>query len=446
MNKLLIKSLLFTFFVIVGNALSSKAQNSLQTEPAPITLTEVWQKVAANSKVVNIRNLELLQSKEAIKNANAARYPDVSLDGEYAKLTNLPQYENGILHSATLYPIAHTTYNLGASVFFNLYNGGHVNRNMDALKISSKISEQQRSLSVAEMKLLAAAYYLDILRGKAFEKLLLQDIEEQNKVLVQIKTIYKNGVVLKSDVLRAELKLSKQQLQVDEISNDIAIASQKVSLLIGQDENSLIEPSEPFLPDTVQLAAYDALLATGVTGAQEINISKEERKLSELQLRDVKANILPQIGLYANYGYNYPQGRFYPYVLSLYGLGTVGVKASFSLSSIFKNKHQVSHAALAVEKAGVEHANIEDHIKNELKEAYLRFQEDLKRIKVAQRNITQATENLRIVKNSYLSQTSLITDYLDADVQLLQSKFDLSAARIAAQLQYFQLQKIIGTL
>jgi len=427
-------------------AQSSDAQTLQATAPVPFTITELWQKVAANSKAVNIKQIELLQSKEEVKNATVSRLPDVNLDGEYAKLSNLPQFENGILHGSTKYPISHTSYNLGAAVYFNLYQGGQAGRRIDAQKINVKIREQQRDLSASEVKLLASAYYLDVLRSKAFLDLLVQDIDEQNKVLVQIKAIYKNGIVLKSDVLRAELKLSKQKLQVDEIKNDIAIASQKINLLVGQDENMLIEPAEPFLPDTMKLAAYEVLAAQASTGAPEINISKQERNLSNLQVRDVKSNVLPQIGLFANYAYSYPQGRFYPYVLSLYGLGMVGIKASLPLSALFKNKHQVNIANLAVQKTGLEHSDIEDHIKNQLKEAYLRFQEDLERIRVSKNNIVQATENLRIVKNSYINQTSLITDYLDADVQLLQSKFDLSAARIAAQLQYFQLQKIIGNL
>jgi outer membrane protein len=432
--------------------LSVSAQRSIaQTTPAaaaavPFTITELWQKVTAKSKAVNIKQLELLESKEEVKNAKVSRLPDVNLDGEFAKLSNLPQFENGIFHGAAKYPISHTSYNLAASVYFNLYQGGQANRRIGAQKINVKISEQQRDLSASETRLLASAYYLDVLRSRAFQDLLSQDIDEQNKVLVQIKAIYKNGIVLKSDVLRAELKLSKQQLQVDEIKNDIAIASQKINLLIGQDENTLIEPAEPFLPDTMKLPAYETLVAQAATGAPEINISKQERNLSNLQVKDVKSNLLPHVGLFANYAYNYPQGRFYPYVLSLYGLGMVGIKASLPLSALFKNKHQLNIATLGVQKSGLAHLDVEDRIKNQLKEAYLRFQEDLERIRVSKNNIVQATENLRIVKNSYINQTSLITDYLDADVQLLQSKFDLSAARIAAQLQYYQLQKIIGTL
>ena len=443
--KTTIRKFVSTVTFLACNVVGSMAQPNTPV-PVSFTIDELWQKVAENSKVVNIRKLQLLQQKEKVENAKVSRLPDISLKGEYEKISNLPQYENGIFQRPTYYPIAHTYYSLGSAMYFNLYHGGQSRRQLNAEKISLKISEQQRNLSVSEMKLLAAAYYLDLLRGRAFQQLLLQDIEEQDKVLLKIKAVYKNGAVLKSDVLRAELKLSNQKLQVKQISNENAVASQKISLLIGQDEDTLIEPLQPFLPDTVQLATYEDLLTKSSADAPEINISKQENRLIELRLRDMKAHILPSVDLFANYNYSFPQGTFYPYVRALSGLGMVGIKASFSISSLVKNKHQVNSAALAVEQSTLERMDIEDHIKSQVKETYLQFQLDQESIQVARSNMVQAAENLRIIKNSYLNQTSLITDYLDADVQLLQSRFDLSAARIAAQLHYYQLQKVIGNL
>jgi hypothetical protein len=40
----------------------------------------------------------------------------------------------------------------------------------------------------------------------------------------------------------------------------------------------------------------------------------------------------------------------------------------------------------------------------------------------------------------------LITDLLDAELQLLQSKFDIVAAAVTAKYKFYQLQNSIGTL
>jgi outer membrane protein TolC len=85
-------------------------------------------------------------------------------------------------------------------------------------------------------------------------------------------------------------------------------------------------------------------------------------------------------------------------------------------------------------------------VRQQVKEAYLRFKEALLQIDVAQVNVAQAEENARIIKNSYFNQAALITDLLDADVQVLQARFDLASAKITAQNKYYLLQNIIGTL
>jgi outer membrane protein len=123
-----------------------------------------------------------------------------------------------------------------------------------------------------------------------------------------------------------------------------------------------------------------------------------------------------------------------------------GIKASFAISSIYHNYHKTKVAKLEYESQEIEHAQTQDNVRQQVNEAYLRFNEALNRIEVSKTNVKQATENRRIVSNTYFNQTSLITDLLDADTQLLQTRFDLAAAQIAAQLKYFQLQNVTGNL
>jgi outer membrane protein TolC len=124
----------------------------------------------------------------------------------------------------------------------------------------------------------------------------------------------------------------------------------------------------------------------------------------------------------------------------------VGIKASFSISSLYHNTHKVKAAQLEFEKEEEAHKDTEDKVRQQVKEAYLRYQEALEQIKVAEANVIQAKENARIIKNTYFSQTSLITELLDADIQLLQTKFELEAAKMMAQNNYYLLQNITGVL
>jgi len=211
-------------------------------------------------------------------------------------------------------------------------------------------------------------------------------------------------------------------------------------------DETIVDPADDPQADLPVLKPYPAYLSDAMQHSFSYKISEKETELRKLELKNVKANTSFKLGLFANYNYTYPQILLYPYSIALYGLGFYGVKASFDVSSLYHNTHKARAAELKFQQQEVEHSDTEDKIRQEVNEAFLRYRESLTRIEVAKENINQATENLRIVNNTYFNQLSLVTDLLDADTQLLQTRFDYAAARIAAQLQYYQLQKAIGNL
>lgn len=422
---------------------SAKAQ---QTDQLQLSLPQVWEKVIANNKTLKMQDLKVLGTVENLKDAKAERLPEISAEGEYARVSNLPIYENGLFHAPKQFEVVHTSYSFGGSAYFNVYNGNKTNIKIAEEKKENELAMEQRNLSTAELKLRATAYYLDLQRSKIFKALLLKDITAQEKQLEEVKQLLKNGVVLKSDVLRITLKLSRQKMALVQLNNDIAIANQKLDILTGLPDATVVDPTEDEQAELPGLKPYTDYLAEAYQHSFANKISEKETELRKLELKSVKANTSLKLGLFANYKYTYPQILLYPYDIALYGLGFYGVKASFDISSLYHNTHKTRAAELKYQQQEVEHADTQDKTRQEVNEAFLRYQESLTRIDVAKDNINQATENLRIVNNTYFNQLSLVTDLLDADTQLLQTRFDYAAARIAAHLQYYQLQKAIGNL
>ena len=434
-------ALTFLFSTLVSEVSAQQTQAKI-----PFTIDQIWQKVSENNKAVHMQDLSISGTVENIKDAKAERLPDISAEGEYARVSNLPIYENGLFHTPSQMEVVHTSYKFGADAYLNIYNGSKTNIKIAEEKKENEIAHEQRNLTISEMRLRATAYYLDLQRSDIFKKLLLKDISDQQKQLDEIKQLQKNGVVLKSDVLRVTLKLSRQQMALVQLNNDIAIANQKLDILTGMPDDTLVEPVGDADADLPVLKTYADYLAEAMDHSFAYKISEKEGELRKLQLKDVKANVAFKLGMFANYNYSYPQILLYPYSIAVYGLGFAGLKASFPISSLYHNAHKTRAAELKYQLQEVEHADTQDKIRQEVNEAYLRYRESLTRIEVAKENITQATENLRIVNNTYFNQLALVTDLLDADTQLLQTRFDYAAARIAARLQYYQLQKAIGNL
>jgi outer membrane protein len=411
-----------------------------------MTLDQVWEKVRTNSKAIQIRQIQQHSQTEGIKDAKADRLPQIDAEGEYARVSNMPVFENGIFHTPAQFPVLHAYYKIGGSAYFNLYSGQKNNLEIAERKVGYQIATEQTAMTISEMKLRSAAYYLDMQRSIVFKGLLVKDIEAQKKQLQRIKTLQLNGAVLKSDVLRAELKLSKQTFALIQLENDLAIANEKLNTLLGLPDKQRILPADRSDPDAISLNAYDDYLSYAKGNAYQVKIVDQERELSRLYLKDVKANVSPRLGLFANYAYSYPQIFLYPYSANVYGFGMAGIKATFSISAFYQNSHKEKIAKLNSDLKDVESEQVRDNIREDVNDAFLRFQEAIKRVRLSETNVKQATENRRIVNSTYFNHLSLITDLLDADTQLLQTHFDLAASKIAAQLQYYQLLNITGKL
>lgn len=433
-----------TVFMTLFCASAAMSQNP---EKSTLTLTDVWKKAEVYSKQLQMQELRVKSMNERTQAARDERLPEVKAEGLYARVSNLAIYEDGLFHAPSQFPVVHGFYKVGADAYLNVYNGGKTTREIKVRETETALVEEQKKLTAEDVRYRAAALYLDVYRGRIYEKVMLQDIAERTKELDEIRALHRNGVVLKSDLLRAELKLSKQKMTLLEIRNGIQIANQRLNILIGQPDST----DNQVVVDTLDIGSsqartYEDYLADAYEHSYEFKISEKETALSALKLKDVKSNILPKAGFFAEYAYTYPQIMFYPYSIAMYGLGQVGVKAAMPISALYQNRHKKQEAKLNLERQEIEHADINDKVREQVKEAYLRYTEALTRIHVAEDNIAQAKENFRIVNNTYFNQLSLLTDLLDAETQLLQSRFDLTTAQVTAQLQYYQLLKATGNL
>lgn len=410
-----------------------------------LNLEEAWRLADVHSRKIAISRAAADVAGEEVKDARLERLPDVGLTGSAEVATNMPIYENGIFAAPTQeHEIIHNLYKADADFYLNLYNGSKTNLKIEESKLLQQIADIKRDETISNVHYKTAALYLDLRKSLVFRDLILQDIADQEEQLKEIEAFHKNGTVLKSDVLRVELDLSRRKMTLVTIGNDILIATQKINIILGGPDHRVIQPAKTETDTAV--ADFGAYLDTALAHSFAYGISRQQTELRRTDLKQARANYMPKLGMYGDYWYSNPQIFLYPYNPAWYSLGVAGIKLSLPISEIYHNKHKVAAARLELEKEEEADRDTEDQVRQQVWEAYLRYKESLVQIGVAEDNVAQAEENARIVKNTYFNQTALITDLLDADVQLLRTRFELAADRIAAQDKYYLLQNTIGVL
>ena len=166
----------------------------------------------------------------------------------------------------------------------------------------------------------------------------------------------------------------------------------------------------------------------------------------KLTVQQAKSNYLPELSLTSNFTFANPQIFLYPYNDSWYSWTIIGLKLNVPISAVYKNKHSVQAARLAYEKEKVKHHHEDEEFETKLYKAYLDYKLAYEEQHVRAHNIELAKENARIVKNRYYANSALITELLDADIQLLQTHFEYEAAVYSTRKQYYFIEFLKGPL
>ncbi len=436
-----ILSLLLTLFVQ-----SVYAQNI--ANELVLSLEEIWKVAETNNRQLKLSDLHLQQSNLEILEAKDRLLPELFVGGDAKLNSKFLIYDNGLFSSPQDVPVKGYGYSVGYNLNVNLYNGGKDKRNIAMKKEEAIRTQYEVDLQKHSVKYNVAAVYFDLYKFLHFQDFLAAEIEAEKKQLTLVASLHKNGTVLKSDVLRTSVKLAQLELSLSDIAKKIEIAKQRLNILMGKENDAELEIK---YQDTIELkvitqGGYEDYLDIAFNKSPEYKIAYSAVKLSEMNIKQVKATLLPKISLYSTYNYTYPQISFYPYSNDLWGFGQTGIKVQFPIDNLYKSKHSVAHAQ-AISNEAREKANIKkEEIYLEVKEAYLQQKQALESMETAEQNIIKTAETARVIRSSYLNQESLLTDLLEAENALLEAKFNLTTAQTNVKLKNIRLLAIIGIL
>ncbi|WP_336828267.1 TolC family protein [Sphingobacterium multivorum] len=436
-----ILSLLLTLFVQ-----SVYAQNI--ANELVLSLEEIWKVAETNNRQLKLSDLHLQQSNLEILEAKDRLLPELFVGGDAKLNSKFLIYDNGLFSSPQEVPVKGYGYSVGYNLNVNLYNGGKDKRNIAMKKEEAIRTQYEVDLQKHSVKYNVAAAYFDLYKFLHFQDFLAAEIEAEKKQLTLVASLHKNGTVLKSDVLRTSVKLAQLELSLSDIAKKIEIAKQRLNILMGKENDAELAIK---YQDTIELKAitqggYEDYLDIAFNKSPEYKIAYSAVKLSEMNIKQVKATLLPKISLYSTYNYTYPQISFYPYSNDLWGFGQTGIKVQFPIDNLYKSKHSIAHAQ-AISNEAREKANIKkEEIYLEVKEAYLQQKQALESMETAEQNIIKTAETARVIRSSYLNQESLLTDLLEAENALLEAKFNLTTAQTNVKLTHIRLLAIIGIL
>ena len=434
MVKRTIAGLFFLGFVCVSHA-----------QPMLMTIEQLFELADKNSKDIQLHNLMINEADQAVKVAKNKLLPTIDAKAEFSYIGDGVMtdrdFSNGI-HADM--PHFGNSFVLKASQV--VYSGGAISGNIERSKLEAVKARHEYDISRQNLRFLLLGYYLDLFQLNN-QKIVYERNVEQTQILVKdMRVAYDQGTALKSDITRYELQLQNLQLGLTATKNKINVINYNLATTLGLDSDAVI------LPDTT------ALFNMTVERKMENDWMEESKFTPQMELanteieicrnneRLVRADKLPKVSISVTNDFNGPILVEVQPLDNNFNYWFAGVSLSYSFDALFKTGKKMKQAKLATLQSQTRRELAEEHISNDIHEAFVNLNEAYVRLETQQKSVQLAHENYGIVRQRYINGLALITDMLDASTTQLDMELQLANYQIGILYQYYLLKKITGTL
>lgn len=408
-------------------------------EKTSLTLDKAVQMAWSKSNEVNLANSKVNSSKYELQSKKNTQYPDMKLSGQYQNFIN-PAVDIKFKQSGTPFPIGNQLLigqiNANLPVFAGF-------KTQNYIKISENLYQAETANAAQtkeEIAMRVVNYYASLYKAQKTLELLKDNQKQAEQRVVDFIELEKNGIIPRNDLLKSQLQVSKIQLSIDEMNNNLNVVNYYlVSLLKLPAETKLTINESDF--SNFQMNNIPTDEKPALENRKDLEAMRYQEKAREASVKMARGSYYPAVSLLGGY-----TSLGLENVITIQNAMNFGIGVSYDLSGILKNGTNVKIAESKSLEAQNYKEILTDNIKVQVKKAIEDYELALKQNEVYLEAAAQSLENYRIVKDKYDNGLSNTNDLLEADVEQLSSKINSALARANIIQKYYELLSVTGQL
>jgi outer membrane protein TolC len=444
------KTILLLFLLLTVKSLQAEAQTAY-------SLRDCRKMALANNTLVKNSELEVLAARQVKKSAFTRYFPKVSASGAtfqfhdpLIKYTipggNLPVYDGNPINLATPTEFAYfpgislSLINRGtmgaATAVQPLFTGGRIITGNQLAALGMEVSNEKKILSENEVLLKTEEQYWQIVSLQ--EKMKTIRVVEQmlDSLYREANNAWKAGLINRNDVLKVTLKQSEISVNRLKLENGIRLASMALCQYMGVSYDNSMQltdsPGAIIPPESVFINGEQAL-----PDREEYKLLQHSIEASTLQTRMKMGEFLPQagIGVGALY-YDIPDKG----TVNTMAFATVSIPISDWWEAVHTRKERKYQEQIVQNSS----RNNEELLLLQIQKTWNELDEAYNQIAVATESIRQTEENLKINRDNYKAGMVNISDMLEAQALMQQSKDNLTDMLTQYRIKMVEYMQVTG--
>ncbi len=295
-----------------------------------------------------------------------------------------------------------------------VFTGGQIINGNRLARLGRDVSRLQIILSGNEVAARTEEYFWQIVSLKEKLKTLSAADTQLEEVYKSVNASVNAGVTTRNELLRVELQQQNNQSNRLKVENGIKV----YGLLLrnhtgaGKEDFQIAVSSFPAVKDPSE---YYISAEEGIQRRIENQLLDKNVEAASLQLKMTAGRSMPQVAAGAGYIYHNLSDRDVDF-------GMIFATLSVPISSWWGNSYAIKREKFNEMKAENQRQNMKEMMIVDIESKWNELRESYLLINIAQKSIESATENLRINDDYYKAGTTSLTDLLNAQTLLQQSR------------------------
>ena len=418
-------------------ACSSSAQELLTLEEAVrITLEKNYNILISKNDVdIADRNVNL---------ANAGMLPSVSgtFNNNNTIQNSTQTRETGVVTERN--NARGNTLNYGVGLNWTVFDGFRMFARYDQLKELQRLGDANLQLNVLSTLGEVMERYYNLVQQQQQLKAFDTAVSISRLRVKTAQTRFEVGKAARLEVLNAQVDYNTDTTnyllqQVMHRTSQIALNE-----IMGRDVNVEFRVADSF--EIEERLVFAELLSHAMQQNPALRAALISKRIAELDLKQVKANRYPVIGLNSGYNFNRSESAL-GFATQTSGRGfNYGLNASINIFNGFLQRRNEKNSEVLIRSADLDYQRINQSINAQLASAYQTYLTSLSLVKLEESNQKIASQNLDITLTRYRLGTITQVEIRDAQLNYLNATVRLNNSRYQAKLAEVSLKEIAGAL
>lgn len=422
-------------FLLFVSCLCAQKQEKILTlqESVKIALENNLDIIAAEKKIT--------QKQWEKEDVRTNFFPEITGSFSYTRLDKVPSI------SVPGMPVKiemskNDIYNAGITLTQPVFTGGALTSQYQIKKQELDIAKGDKSLTQQDIVFQVIQSYFSILKAANFYQAASSLVEQRQAHLSNVKKLFDVGLATKADILKTEVALADAKQKLVDTENMINISKEnfKTILNLPSDTEINVEDTLATIQEEKELDTWKEI---ATKNREELKQIERNRTALDLAKKIIKSDYYPNIAFALSFqGEKGTSSGLHSWYQNISALLLVNL----DIWNWQRTKKKMNAVDAQISQIDTQKQKITNLISLEITSSYLNLKSAQERIKVMEKAVEDAQENLRV--NDLLRKEGLATttDVLDAQTYLFQSRAGYYQALYDYQIAHYQLIKAAGKL